>query len=112
MNPTDKKKAELEKDPEFAKIVKSLKMKAPLQQIIQKVKAEGRFQVEDVLLFASEGEKAKVKKLGLLAVDAPKSAADTAAEKKERQERMAKAAIEKLKKAANKPMTMLEQINA
>lgn len=108
MSPTDKRKAELEKDPEFAKIVKSLKMKAPLQQIIQKVKAEGQFQVEDVLLFASDGEKAKVEKLGLLSAEAPKSAADAAAEKKERQERMARAAAEKLKKAANKPMTMLE----
>lgn len=73
MNPTDKRKAELEKDPDFAKVVKSLKMKAPLQQIIQKVKAEGRFQVDDILLFASEGEIAKVKKLGLLSAEAPTS---------------------------------------
>ena len=112
MSPADQKKAELLKDPDFAKIVKSLKMKAPIQQIITKVKAEGRFKVEDVLLFATEGEVKRVQEMGLLGepAKAPKSAAEAAAEKKERQERMAKAAIDKAEKLANKPMSQLEMV--
>ena len=45
--------------------------------------------------------------MGLLGepAKAPKSAAEAAAEKKERQERMAKAAIDKAEKLANKPMS-------
>lgn len=66
MSAGDKKKAELEKDPEFAKIVKSLRMKAPLAQILNKVKAEGKFDVEDILLFCEENVVANARKNGLV----------------------------------------------
>lgn len=88
MSPEEQKKAQLLEDLDFAKIVKSMKMRAPIQQIVTKVKAEGRYSIEDVLLFASEGEKATVQKMGMGAGAAaeakPKSAAEAAAEKKER----------------------------
>jgi hypothetical protein len=55
MDPADKHKADLEKNPDMAKLIKSMKMKVPMLNLYQKVKAEGRFQMEDVLLFASDG---------------------------------------------------------
>ena len=50
-------------------------MKAPIINIVQKIKAEGKFEVEDFLLFASDKEKETVEKAGLgssPAADAPK----------------------------------------
>ena len=55
MDPADKKKADLEKNPEMAKLIKMMKMKVPMLNLYQKVKAEGLFQIEDVLLVATDG---------------------------------------------------------
>ena len=61
-------------------------MKAPIIQIVNKIKAEGKFDVQDFLLFASDKERETVEKAGLSSsapADAPKpkSAAELAKEK-------------------------------
>ena len=83
MSPEDQKKAQLMEDPDFAKIVKSLQMKAPLLQIVNKIKAEGKYQIEDLQLFMDSYEKAKVQDI-LADAPKPKNASEVAAEKEER----------------------------
>ena len=109
MDPADKKKADLEKDPDMVKLIKSMKMKVPMLNLYQKVKAEGRFQMEDVLLFASDGQKSELGKIMAADAPKPKSADELALEKKVRMERMAKAKEDKANKAPRE-LTMLEQI--
>ena len=62
-------------------------MKAPIIQIVNKLKAEGKVDINDFLLFASDKEKETVEKAGLLGSSAPadasksKSPAEIAKEK-------------------------------
>ena len=62
MSPLDKRKAELEADPDFKKYVRSHKMKIPLVSIRQKMVIEGKFDQDDILMWATAGEIATLKK--------------------------------------------------
>lgn len=51
-------------DPNFAKLVKGYKMKIPLLQLRNNMRAQGIYDPDDILLFASESDIANLKKIG------------------------------------------------
>ena len=52
MTPEDKKREQLKADPEFARFIKVLKVKVPLLSIRNQIRAGGKFDPDDILLFA------------------------------------------------------------
>jgi hypothetical protein len=55
-SPEERRKIELEEDPNFKKILMMLRMKVPLFQIRQKIKGEGVYNISDADLFADQHE--------------------------------------------------------
>jgi hypothetical protein len=51
-------------DPEFSKFIKLYKMKVPLLNIRINIRSLGKFNPDDILLFASKQDIANLKKLG------------------------------------------------
>ena len=50
--------------PDFARLVKLMKMKVPLLSILNQTRAAGVYSDDDVCLFATKGEITKLKSMG------------------------------------------------
>lgn len=66
LDPEEKRKQELLDDPGFAKFIKLYKMKVPILSILNQVRAVGAYREEDILLFVSEGDTARLRKMGAI----------------------------------------------
>lgn len=64
VDPDEAKRAELMEKPDFAKLVKLMKMKVPLQSILNQVRAAGIYTDDEVLLFVTPGDISKLKASG------------------------------------------------
>jgi hypothetical protein len=49
----------LEKDPDFKKILMAMKMKVPIEKVVEKIQNENNFSIEDLSLFLDDNQKAK-----------------------------------------------------
>lgn len=63
-DPAQAKKEKLENDPDFKKVLKALKMGVPPLQLRLKLRAEGKFDPDDLLIFLDSGQIAQLKKIG------------------------------------------------
>ena len=59
MSCDDQRKAQLEKDPDFKKILMAMKMKVPIEKVVEKIQNENNFSIEDLSLFLDDNQKAK-----------------------------------------------------
>ena len=64
LNPIDARKEELMGDPDFAKFVKAYKVKVPLLQLRNQIRSTGKYDADDILMWATVGEIENLKKIG------------------------------------------------
>lgn len=64
VDPDEARREELMSKPDFAKLIKLMKMKVPLQSILNQTRAVGEYSDDDVLLFATSADIDKLKKAG------------------------------------------------
>ena len=64
LSPDDLKREKLMQDEDFSKSVRAYKVKVPLLQIRNSMRAQGKYDPDDILLFASKSDIAALKKLG------------------------------------------------
>ena len=58
-------KDKLRENPDFSKYIKLLKMKVPMQQIFLRIKAEGKFTEDDILMFGTKRDVENMKNMKL-----------------------------------------------